>query len=158
MTIQTQRRITVPIHLVYTISKPIINCKFAVCEGDHGWLPCASVSWLGIDEREKKSVSRRVSFIEKGQIDKWGQRRQADILREYDNQALDLSSCMTLDVENCHAIFHSKKVNMSSLEYARLFGATRKSVKSAVSWAAYYHTSRKSRYPRPEARHNAVSW
>ena len=103
-------------------------------------------------KRKKESVSRRVSFIEKGQIDKWGQRRQADILREYDNQALDLLSCMTLDVEDCHAIFHSKKVNMSSLEYARLFGATRKSVKSAASWAAYYHTSRKSRYLRPEAR------
>ena len=106
-----------------------------------------SHGWESTKEK-KKSVSRRVSFIEKGQI---------DILREYDNQALDLLSCMTLDVENCHAIFHSKKVNMSSLEYARLFGATRKSVKSAVSWAAYYHTSRKSRYPRPEARHNAVS-
>ena len=109
-----------------------------------------SHGWESTKEK-KKSVSRRVIFIEKGQIDEWGQRRQADILREYDNQALDLLSCMTLDVEDCHAIFHSKKVNMSSLEYARLFGATRKSVKSAASWAAYYHTSRKSRYPRPEA-------
>ena len=35
-------------------------------------------------KREKKSVSRQ-----------WGQRRQADTLREYDNQALDLLSHMT---------------------------------------------------------------
>ena len=158
MTIQTQRRLTVPIHLVYTISKPIINCKFAVCEGDHGWLPCASVSWLRIDEREKKERFKASQFYWERTNRQMGQRRQADILREYDNQALDLLSCMTLDVEDCHTIFHSKKVNMSSLEYARLFGATRKSVKSGASWAAYYHTSRKSRYPRPEARHNAVSW
>ena len=50
-----------------------------------------SRGWESTKEK-KKSVSRRVSFIEKGQIDKWGQRRQADILREYDNQALDLLS------------------------------------------------------------------
>ena len=49
---------------------------------------------------------------------------------------------MTLDVENCHAAVHSKKMNMSKLEYARSFGATMKeSVKCATSWAAYYHTS-----------------
>ena len=53
--------------------------------------------------------------------------RLADILGEYDYQALDLLSCMTLDVENCHATVHSKrKVNMSKLEYARSFGAIMK--------------------------------
>ena len=41
---------------------------------------------------------------------------------------------MTLDVENCHATVHSKKVDMSKLEYARSFGATMKeSVKRATS-------------------------
>ena len=60
---------------------------------------------------------------------------------------------MTLDVENCHATIHSKKVNMSKLEYARSFGATMKeTVKCATSWAAYYHTSRKSWYPKPDTR------
>ena len=58
---------------------------------------------------------------------------------------------MTLDVENCHATVHSKKVNVSKLEYARSFGATMKeSVKRATSWAAYYHTSRRSWYPKPD--------
>ena len=54
------------------------------------------------------------------------------------------------DVENCHAIVHSKKVNMSRLEYARLFGATiKESVKRTASWASYYNTSRKSKHPSP---------
>ena len=59
--------------------------------------------------------------------------------------------CMTLDVENCHAAVHSKKMNMSKLEYARSYGATiEESVKRATSWAAYYHTSQRSWYPKPD--------
>ena len=50
------------------------------------------------------------------QLMEWGLRRLADILGEYDYKALDRLSCMTLDVENCHATVHSKKVNMSKLE------------------------------------------
>lgn len=85
------------------------------------------------------------------QFMEWGLLRLANILGEYDYQALNLLSCMTLDVENCHAAVHSKKVNMSKLEYARSFGATMKeSVKRAAHWAAYYHTSRKSWYPKPD--------
>jgi len=67
----------------------------------------------------------------------WGQGRLADILGEYGYQELDILSCMTLDVENCHATVHSKKVDMSKLEYARSFGATvKESVKRATSWDA----------------------
>ena len=86
------------------------------------------------------------------QINGMGLRRLADILGGYDYyKALDLLSCMTLDVENCHATVHSKKVNVSKLEYARSFRATMKeSVQRATSWAAYYHTSRRSWYPKPD--------
>ena len=66
---------------------------------------------------------------------------------------LDLLSCRTLHVENCHATVHSKKVNLFKLKYARSFGATvKESVKRATSWAAYYHTSRKFWYPKPDTR------
>ena len=83
------------------------------------------------------------------QLMEWGLGRLAGILGEYDYKAPDLLTCMTLDVENCHATVHSKKVNVSKLEYARSFGATMKeSVKSVTSWAAYYHTSRRSWYPK----------
>ena len=79
------------------------------------------------------------------QLMEWGLGRLADILGEYDYQALDLLSCMTLHVENCHGTVHLKKVNMSKLEYARSFGATMtESIKRATSWAVYYHTSQKS--------------
>lgn len=58
---------------------------------------------------------------------------------------------MTLHIENCHTTVHTKKMNMSKLEYARSFGATMKeSVKYASHWAAYYHTSRRSWYPKPD--------
>ena len=80
----------------------------------------------------------------------WGLKRLADILAEYDHQALDLLRCTTLDVENCHATVHSNKVNMSKFEYARSFGATMESVKRATSWVVYYHTSRRSWYPKPD--------
>ena len=83
----------------------------------------------------------------------WGLGRLAYSLGEYDYQALDFLSCMTLDVENCHADVHSKKMNVSKLEYARSFIATMKGgggVKRATSWAAYYHTSRRSWYPKPD--------
>ena len=79
------------------------------------------------------------------QLMEWGLGRLADILGEYDYQALDLLSCMTIDIENCHATVHSKKANLSKPEYTRSFGATMKeSVNRATSWASYYHTSRKS--------------
>ena len=58
---------------------------------------------------------------------------------------------MKLDVENCHATVHSKKVNMSKPQYARSFGATMKeSIKRSSHWAAYYHTSRRSWYPKSD--------
>ena len=89
-------------------------------------------------------IMNSVEFME------WGPGRLADILTEYDNQAFDLLSCMTLDGENCHATVHSKKVNTSKLEYAESFDATMKeSVKRAASWAAYCHKSRKSWYSKP---------
>ena len=66
-------------------------------------------------------------------------------------QALDLVSCMTLEVEICHATVHSKNVNMFKLEHARSLGAAMKEgVKRATSWAAYYHTSRRSWYLKPD--------
>ena len=50
-----------------------------------------------------------------------------------------------------HPTVHSKKVNNLRLKYARSFGATMKeSAKRATSWAAYYHTSRSSWYPKPD--------
>ena len=57
---------------------------------------------------------------------------------------------MTLDVENCHSTVHIKQANMSMMEY-RSFGLTMKeSIKRVTHWAAHYHTSRKSWYPKPE--------
>ena len=58
---------------------------------------------------------------------------------------------MTLDVENYHSIVHINYVNMSMIEYARSFKLTMKeSFKRVTQWAAFYHTSRKSWYPKPK--------
>ena len=65
----------------------------------------------------------------------------ANILEQYEYKHLNLLSCITLDIENCHPTVHRKKVKMSKLEYARSFGATiKESVKRAARWAAYIIT------------------
>ena len=81
----------------------------------------------------------------------WGLERLFSNLKPFDYDTTNLLSCMTLDVENCHSTVHIKQVNMSMMEYSRSFGRTMKeSVKQVTQWAAYYHTSRKSWYPKPE--------
>lgn len=73
---------------------------------------------------------------------KWGLERLANILEQHEYKHLNLLSCMTLDIENCHATVNRKKLNMSKLEYARSFGATMKdSIKRTAHWATYYHTN-----------------
>ena len=72
-------------------------------------------------------------------------------LEPFNYSATNLLSSMTLDVENCHSTVHIKQVNISMMEYCRSFGLTMKeSVKRVTHWAAHYHTSRKSWYPKPE--------
>ena len=54
-------------------------------------------------------------------------------------------------VPNCHSTIHIKQANLSMMEYCRSFGQTMKeSIKRITQWAAYYHTSRRSWYPKPE--------
>ena len=74
-----------------------------------------------------------------------------EVKQTFDYQATNLLSCMALDVENCHSTVHTKQANMSAKEYSISFGVTMKeSVKRVTQWRAYYHTSRKSWYPKPE--------
>lgn len=81
----------------------------------------------------------------------WGLQKLFENLKEFGYQDTNLLSCMTLDVENCHSTVHVKQANLSMLEYSRSFGQTMKeSVKRVTKWAAYYHTSRKTWYPKPE--------
>lgn len=81
----------------------------------------------------------------------WGIQRINDNLKTFDYQATNLLSCMTLDIENCHFTVHIKQANMSMMEYRRFFGVIMKeSIKRVTQWAAYYHTSRKLWYPKPE--------
>ena len=72
-------------------------------------------------------------------------------LKQFKYDHTNLLSCMTLDVENCHAAVHVKQANLSQAEYCKSFGTTMKeTVKRVTNWAAYYHTSRRSWYPTPE--------
>ena len=58
---------------------------------------------------------------------------------------------MTLDVENCHSTVHIKQANLSMFENCRSFELKMKeSIKRTTEWVAYYHTSRRSWYPKPE--------
>lgn len=47
----------------------------------------------------------------------WGLQRLFVNLNEFDYQAANLLSCMTLDVENCHSTVHIKQANLSMMEY-----------------------------------------
>ena len=72
-------------------------------------------------------------------------------ISEFDYQAINLLSCMALDVENCNSTVHIEQAHLSMLEYCRSFGLMMKeSIKRTTEWAAYYHTSRRSWYPKPE--------
>ncbi|KAK2569285.1 hypothetical protein P5673_006196 [Acropora cervicornis] len=81
----------------------------------------------------------------------WGLQRLLVNVSELDYKAINLLSCMTLDVENCHSTVDIKQANVSMLEYCRSFGLTMKeSIKRTTEWAPCYHTSRRSWYPKPE--------
>ena len=80
-----------------------------------------------------------------------GCRRLYSNLQPFNQSSTNLLSCMTLDVENCHSTVHIKQVNMSMMEYVRSFEFTMKeSVKKVTQWAAFYHTSSKSWFPKPK--------
>ena len=75
--------------------------------------------------------------------------QQALELHGYD--ALNLLSCMTLDVENMHSVVHHKDPLCTVLDYARNFGnSAKEGLKRTSHWAAYYFTNPKSWYPVPE--------
>jgi hypothetical protein len=64
----------------------------------------------------------------------------------------NLCSCLTVMVENLHAVSHLKHGLPTKLEYARDFGRIHhESVKRMVKWAAYYFTHAGSYYPVPES-------
>ena len=81
----------------------------------------------------------------------WGLQRLFCNLNDFNYQASNLLSCMTLDVKNCHSTVHIKQANMSKMEYCRSFGLTMKeAIKRTTDWAAYYHTSKSSWFPKPQ--------
>ena len=61
---------------------------------------------LGVESTCKKSVE----MIE------WGFQRLLVNVSEFDYKAINVLSCMTLDVENCHSTVHIKQANLSVLE------------------------------------------
>ena len=54
-------------------------------------------------------------------------------------------------MENFRSTVHVKQANMSKAEYCRSFGwAVKEAVKRVTTCATYYHTSRRSWFPKPE--------
>jgi len=61
--------------------------------------------------------------------------------------------CLTIQVENVHAVSHFKHPTCTLLEYARDFGNNMKeSLKRATKWSAYYFTHASSYYPVPKTK------
>lgn len=59
--------------------------------------------------------------------------------------------CLTVQVENLHAVSHFKHPTCTLIEYSRDFGNTmHESLKRTTTWSAYYYTHPQSYYPVPE--------
>ena len=78
-----------------------------------------------------------------------GLRALEELLKELNaNYKIDLHTCLTLQVENLHAMGHFKEQFPTLLQYAQnLANTVYESIKSVVQWAAYYYTRDKSYYP-----------
>ena len=78
-----------------------------------------------------------------------GLRALEELLKELNaNYKIDLHTCLTLQVENLHAMGHFKEQFPTLLQYAQnLANTVYESIKRVVQWAAYYYTRDKSYYP-----------
>ena len=64
---------------------------------------------------------------------------------------VELSTLLTTQVENLHAVTHFKHESSSVLNYAQDFGTiVKESLKRTTKWAAKYYTQDKSHYPVPD--------
>jgi len=89
--------------------------------------------------------------VESVQMLKCGLEKLQQVLELHGYDALNLLSCMTLDVENIHSVVHHKDPLCTVLDYARNFGnAAKEGLKRTTHWAAIYFTNPKSWYPVPE--------
>ena len=68
------------------------------------------------------------------------------------NYVVDLQSCLTLQVESLHSIYHLKNTDLlHMLEHAKSYGTIiKESLKRVCSWSVYYYTSEISYYPVPQ--------
>ena len=93
-------------------------------------------------------ASKTVTSVE---MLKCGLEKLQQVSETHGYDALNLLSCMTLDVENIHSIVHHKDPLCTVLDYARNFGnAAKEGLKRSTHWSAHYFTNRKSWYPVPE--------
>ena len=78
-----------------------------------------------------------------------GLRALEQLLKELNpDYKIDLHTCLTVQVENLHAIGHFKEQFPTLLQYAQnLANTVYESIKRVVQWAAYYYTHEKSYYP-----------
>ena len=78
-----------------------------------------------------------------------GLRALEQLLKELNpDYKIDLHTCLTVQVENLHAIGHFKEQLPTLLQYAQNLAYTvYESIKRVVQWAAYYYTHEKSYYP-----------
>ena len=64
------------------------------------------------------------------------------------NYKIDVYTCLTVEVENLHAMGHFKEQFPSLLQYAQnLANTVHESIKTVVRWVAYYCTHEKCYYP-----------
>ena len=99
-------------------------------------------------------ASKTVASVE---MLKGGLEKLQYVLELHGYSALNLLSCMTLDVENIHSVVHHKDPLCTVLDYARNFGnAAKEGLKRTSHWGAYYFTNGKVVVSCTRARHVSV--
>ena len=73
---------------------------------------------------------------------------EASVNEHNSSYTIDLYTCLTVQVENLHAMGHFKGQFPTALQYARnLANTVYESIKRVAPWSAYYYTHDKSYYP-----------
>ena len=102
--------------------------------------PCKPSGAMGTVSNQTLSSVRRI-------LD--GLRALEELLKELNAKyKIDLYTCLTIQVENLHAMGHFKEQFPTLLQYVQnLANTVYESIKRVVQWAAYYYTNDKYYYP-----------
>ena len=105
-------------------------------------MKCLPLFWRHVICHAKRRLFEKVSLercVESVQMLKCSLEKLQQVLELHGYDALNLLSCMTLDVENIHSVVHHKDPLCTGLDYARNFtNAAKEDLERTTHWAVIY--------------------